>query len=193
MDTFRVDPQGLTCLDVGASTGGFTDCLLRRGARHVVSVDVGYAQFDWSLRNDSRVKLLERTNIVELPSLGYDAAFDLAVCDVSFTSIENILDAVLCTLKLQGAFITLVKPQFEAQKAEVGEGGIVRSPAVRLKTLTHVAELFSKASLGPLAACESPIYGAKGNTEYLLYGKKGSLPATLDLEAVVKKHTFVRV
>lgn len=193
LDTFRVDPQGLTCLDVGASTGGFTDCLLRRGARHVVSVDVGYAQFDWALRNDGRVKLLERTNIVELPSLGYSAAFDLAVCDVSFTSIENILDAVLCTLKPQGAFITLVKPQFEAQKAEVGEGGIVRSSAVRLKTLTHVAELFSKASLGPLAACESPIHGAKGNTEYLLYGEKGSLPATLDLEAVVKKHTFVRV
>ena len=108
LDTFCVDPQGLTCLDVGASTGGFTDCLLCCGARHVVSVDVGYAQFDWALRNDSRVKLLERTNIVELPSLGYDAAFDLAVCDVSFTSIENILDAVLCTLKPQGAFITLV-------------------------------------------------------------------------------------
>ncbi|MFC2628847.1 MAG: TlyA family RNA methyltransferase, partial [Lancefieldella rimae] len=94
LDTFCVDPQGLTCLDVGASTGGFTDCLLRCGARHVVSVDVGYAQFDWALRNDSRVKLLERTNIVELPSLGYDVAFDLAVCDVSFTSIENILGAV---------------------------------------------------------------------------------------------------
>ena len=108
---------------------------------------MGYAQFDWALRNDSRVKLFERTNIVELPSLGYDAAFDLAVCDVSFTSIENILGAVLCMLKPQGAFITLVKPQFEAEKAEVGEGGIVRSPAVRLKTLTHVAELWGLSPL----------------------------------------------
>ena len=114
LDAFGINPTGLACLDVGCSTGGFTDCLLKRGAATVVSVDVGRAQFDWSLRQDDRVTLHERTNVTQLPELGYAGTIDLAVCDVSFTSIANIIDAVLACLAPTGAFCTLVKPQFEA-------------------------------------------------------------------------------
>ena len=125
-----MDVRGTTCLDVGCSTGGFTDCLLRHGAARVVAVDVGRAQFDWSLRQDARVALYERTNVVDLPEL-IDDRFDLAVCDVSFTSVTTILPAVVAMLAPGGMFVTLVKPQFEAPRADVGEGGIVRSDAVR--------------------------------------------------------------
>mgnify|MGYP000385156983 FL=1 len=110
LDAFCIDPTGLACLDVGCSTGGFTDCLLKRGAATVVSVDVGRAQFDWSLRQDERVTLHERTNVTQLPELGYGGSIDLAVCDVSFTSIANIIDAVLACLKPSGSFCTLVNP-----------------------------------------------------------------------------------
>lgn len=172
LDVFGVDPSGLTCIDIGCSTGGFTDCLLRRGAAQVVSVDVGYAQFDWSLRNDERVTLLERTNIVNVASLGYSSTFDLAVCDVSFTSVLTILPAVCELLKPHGSFLTLVKPQFEASRDEVGEGGIVRDEAVRLACLERVAAAFEDSGLQVKGSCESPITGAKGNHEYLLLGTR---------------------
>ncbi len=175
LDAFGVDPTGLACLDVGCSTGGFTDCLLKRGAASVLSVDVGRAQFDWSLRNDARVTLLERTNIVDLPVLGYRGAVDLAVCDVSFTSIAHVLPAVLEVLKPTGGFLTLVKPQFEAAPDEVGEGGIVRDPAVRRRTLCDAVRLFAASGLTPLDVCRSPITGAKGNVEFFLWGKRGIL------------------
>ena len=163
LDAFGINPTGLACLDVGCSTGGFTDCLLKRGAATVVSVDVGRAQFDWSLRQDDRVKL---------PELGYAGAIDLAVCDVSFTSIANIIDAVLACLKPSGSFCTLVKPQFEAPAALVGEGGIVTEPAVRRDTLVAAIELFAVKGLFPLDVCVSPIHGAKGNVEFFLYGTR---------------------
>ena len=174
LDAFGVDPAGLTCVDVGCSTGGFTDCLLKRGAAHVVSVDVGRAQFDWSLRNDERVTLLESTNIVDVPALGYSGSFDVAVCDVSFTSIRTILSAVLELLSLDGAFLTLVKPQFEAAPGEVGEGGIVRDPAVHARVLADTVRLFAASGLAPLDICASPIKGAKGNREFFLLGARGS-------------------
>ncbi len=200
LDAFRVGPSGLNCLDVGCSTGGFTDCLLKRGAAHVLSVDVGRAQFDWSLRQDERVTLLERTNIVDVahvlsvdvgraqfdwslrqdervtllertnivdvPELGYRSSADLAVCDVSFTSIATILPAVLELLTPNGAFLTLVKPQFEAPQGDVGEGGIVRDPAVHARVLAYAVELFRENGLSPLGLCASPITGAKGNREH---------------------------
>lgn len=172
LDTFGIDPAGLQCLDIGASTGGFTDCLLKRGAAHVVSVDVGRAQFDWSLRQDERCTLLERTNIVDVPEQGFREGFDLAVCDVSFTSIGNIIDAVMKLLKPAGAFCTLVKPQFEAPAADVGEGGIVRDPEVRANALIKNIRLFAEIGLYPVDICLSPIHGAKGNVEYFLYGKR---------------------
>lgn len=193
LEAFDIDPRGLACLDVGCSTGGFTDCLLRHGAASVLSVDVGYAQFDWSLRNDPRVTLLERTNIVDVPGHGFAGTIDLAVCDVSFTSVLNVLPAVLELLDSDGAFLTLVKPQFEADHDEVGEGGVVRSEKVRLAALERVAFAFSEAGLGPLACCESPIHGHKGNVEYLLLGRKGSPTESLDLAGVVRDGVVARM
>lgn len=185
LEAFGVDATGLACLDVGCSTGGFTDCLLKHGAASVLSVDVGYAQFDWSLRGDARVTLLERTNIVDVPSPERAGTIQLAVCDVSFTSVTTVLPAVASLLSPDGAFIALVKPQFEAARDEVGEGGVVRDPVVRLRVLERVASAFADAGLGPSGGCESPVRGRKGNVEYLLYGRRGAQPAALDLAAVV--------
>ncbi|MDO5119708.1 MAG: TlyA family RNA methyltransferase [Coriobacteriales bacterium] len=170
LDVLGVDPRGQVCLDVGCSTGGFTDCLLRRGAACVTAVDVGYAQFDWSLRQDARVTLYERTNIVDLPKMT-DDRFDLAVCDVSFTSVLTVLPAVVSLLASEGIFLTLVKPQFEAEREDVGEGGIVRDPEVRLAALAKVQDAFEEAGLHVLGSCESPITGHKGNVEFLLAGR----------------------
>jgi len=170
LDHFGVDPTGYACLDVGCSTGGFTDCLLRHGAARVVAVDVGYAQFDWSLRQDERVTLYERTNVVDLPALT-DQRFDLAVCDVSFTSVVTILPAVVSLLAPHGMFLTLVKPQFEAPREDVGEGGIVRDPEVRQAALEKVWSAFEVAGLHVVGSCESPITGHKGNIEFLLLGR----------------------
>lgn len=170
LDHFGVDPTGMRCLDVGCSTGGFTDCLLRHGAARVVAVDVGYAQFDWSLRQDERVTLYERTNVVDLPALT-DQRFDLAVCDVSFTSVVTILPAVVSLLAPHGMFLTLVKPQFEAPREDVGEGGIVRDPEVRQAALEKVWSAFEEAGLHVVGSCQSPITGHKGNVEYLLAGR----------------------
>lgn len=170
LDHFGVDATGYACLDVGCSTGGFTDCLLRHGAACVVAVDVGYAQFDWSLRQDERVTLYERTNVVDLPALT-DQRFDLAVCDVSFTSVVTILPAVVSLLAPHGMFLTLVKPQFEAPREDVGEGGIVRDPEVRQAALEKVRSAFEEAGLHVVGSCESPITGHKGNVEFLLLGR----------------------
>ena len=170
LDHFGVDPTGYACLDVGCSTGGFTDCLLRHGAACVVAVDVGYAQFDWSLRQDERVTLYERTNVVDLPALT-DQRFDLAVCDVSFTSVVTILPAVVSLLAPHGMFLTLVKPQFEAPREDVGEGGMVRDPEVRQAALEKVRSAFEEAGLHVVGSCESPITGHKGNVEFLLLGR----------------------
>lgn len=174
LDAFGLDPSGLACGDIGCSTGGFTDCLLKRGAASVIAVDVGRAQFAWSLRNDERVTLLERTNVVDLPSLGYRACCDLVVCDVSFTSIAHIIDAVIALLVPGGRFLTLVKPQFEAPASKVGEGGIVRDPLVRRRVLEHAVDLFFGRGLTPEGVCTSPITGTKGNVEFFLLGRLGS-------------------
>lgn len=172
LERFGVDPAGLDCLDVGCSTGGFTDCLLRHGAARVISVDVGYAQFDWGLRKDGRVRLLERTNIVDVPGIVGAGCVDLAVCDVSFTSVTSVLPAVLELLRPDGAFLTLVKPQFEAPREDVGAGGVVRDQAVRDAAVERVRAAFEERGLTVEGVCESPIHGAKGNVEYLLLGTR---------------------
>lgn len=193
LDEFHVDPSGLSCIDVGCSTGGFTDCLLKRGASHVISVDVGRAQFDWSLRQDGRVTLLERTNIVDLPSMGYESCCDLAVCDVSFTSIATILPSVLSVLSPTGRFLTLVKPQFEAPSHLVGDGGIVRDPSVHHDVLAWAIRLFAGSGLYPVDVCASPITGAKGNKEFFLLGDRGRFAGVDDsnldcqVDALVRK------
>lgn len=167
-----VNPVGLACVDVGCSTGGFTDCLLKHGASRVLAVDVGRAQFDWSLRQDPRVTLMERTNIVDVPDLpGQEGAYQLAVCDVSFTSVTTILPAVVRLLAPGGTFLTLVKPQFEAPREDVGEGGIVRSQEVREAALARVATAMEEVGFMLGGSCESPITGHKGNVEYLLVGR----------------------
>lgn len=181
LDTFQLDPKGLKCLDIGCSTGGFTDCLLSRGAKSVTAVDVGYAQFAWSLRNNPAVDLHERTNIVDLATPDRAASYDLAVCDVSFTSIEVILDAVIELLADGGRFLTLVKPQFEASRDKVGKGGIVDDVNVRLEVLTNVANLFAEKGFICQGACVSPIHGAKGNVEYLLLGQLTREPQEMNL------------
>lgn len=180
LDAFSVDPSGLACLDVGCSTGGFTDCLLKRGAASVVSIDVGRAQFDWSLRQDGRVTLLERTNITEVPALGYEACCQLAVCDVSFTSVRNVIGSVSEVLDDSGSFLTLVKPQFEADSHEVGEGGVVLDPAVWRRVLLDTVDLFVREGFAPQGICASPITGAKGNHEFFLLGTKGADPTSRD-------------
>ncbi len=191
LDAFDVDPSGLSCLDIGCSTGGFTDCLLKRGAAQVVAVDVGRAQFAWSLRTDERVVLCERTNIVDLPDLGYRSAFDLAVCDVSFTSIAHIIDAVVASLNPTGRFLTLVKPQFEAPASDVGEGGIVRDPAVHQAVLARVVQLFDDRGFLPQQICKSPITGAKGNVEFFLLGARGAFDSNERQRAQERMHAMI--
>jgi len=144
LDRFGLSPAGLICLDVGASTGGFTDCLLQRGARRVYAIDVGYGQLDWRLRRDPRVVVLERTNIRYLESL--PEAIDLATIDVSFISLRLVLPAVGRLVHTQGQAIALVKPQFEAGRGLIGKGGVVRDPALHRLVLRTVAEQAS--SLG---------------------------------------------
>lgn len=180
LDAFSVDPAGLSCLDVGCSTGGFTDLLLERGAASVDAVDVGYAQFAWSLRGDPRVRLHERTNICDLPARE-DAPepVDLAVCDVSFTSVTSVVGAVRALLKDGGTFIVLVKPQFEADPADVGDGGVVRDPAVRLAAVERVADALNGCGLAVQGWVPSPIKGAKGNQEHLLVAREGATPRPL--------------
>ena len=166
---FGVDPCGLACLDVGCSTGGFTDCLLKHGAASVVAVDVGYAQFSWELRGDARVRLLERTNVVDVPELLGEGVVDLAVCDVSFTSVTTVLPAVLALLRPGGTFLTLVKPQFEAGKDKVGKKGVVRDASVHLEVLEHFLEHAAHGGFTVKDITFSPIRGPEGNIEYLGY------------------------
>lgn len=184
---FGLDVTGHNCLDVGCSTGGFTDCLLKAGAARVAAVDVGYGQFDWGLRGDSRVSLHERTNICDADPAALGAPFDLAVADVSFTAVRVILPAVCALLGSGGLFCTLVKPQFEADRNEVGEGGVVRDPSVHRRVLARVVEGFSDGPLGVRALCVSPIHGAKGNIEYFLLAREGVPARTIDVDAAVRR------
>lgn len=172
LEVLGVDPSGLACVDVGCSTGGFTDCLLQHGAERVLAVDVGRAQFDWALRQDARVTLLEQTNIVDVPNMpGQAGAYSLAVCDVSFTSVTTVLPAVVRLLAPGGTFLTLVKPQFEAPRHQVGGGGVVRDKTVRQEALQRVSQAMEEAGFVLGGYCESPIKGHKGNVEYLLVGR----------------------
>ena len=170
---FQIDVKGLTCLDVGASTGGFTDCLLQNSARKVVAVDVGHNQFDWRLRNDSRVELREGVNARYLHRDDFAEKFDLATIDVSFISVTKILPAVTSLLANQGRIITLIKPQFEVGRGEVGKGGIVRDPQKHARVIEEVNRAAQELGLQVRNVIESPIHGADGNVEFLaLYEKQ---------------------
>ena len=172
LDVFGIGADGRLALDVGASTGGFTDVLLRRGARQVVALDVGHGQLDWTLRNDPRVIVLERINARTLApdQLPEGArAFDIITMDLSFISLRQVLPAVAPLLAPDGDLVALVKPQFEAGRAEVGKGGLVRDPAVQARTVDDVAGAADALGLSRVAATDSPITGAEGNREFFLH------------------------
>ena len=170
LDHFQIDVGGQVCLDIGSSTGGFTDCMLQRGARHVYAVDVGAGQLDWKLRGDARVTVHEGINARYLRFEEIGEAVDLAVFDVSFISVTLIVPAVLPLLKETGQMVILVKPQFEVGRGEVGKGGIVRDAGLQAgacdRVRVAVEELGFKTGL-----MESPITGAEGNREFLLHAR----------------------
>lgn len=167
LDWFGVSPEGKTVIDVGASTGGFTDCLLQRGAAKVYAVDVGYGQLAWSLRNDPRVVCMERTNIRHVTPEQIGEPLDLASVDVSFISLSLVLPVVGPLLKEDGLALCLIKPQFEAGREQVGKKGVVRDPAVHLEVLRAFLEHAEKAGFTVKGLTFSPIRGPEGNIEYL--------------------------
>ena len=167
LDSGSIVPQGLICLDVGCSTGGFTDCLLQRGAARVYAVDVGYGQFDWRLRQDPRVVLIERTNIRYVPSSAIPEPVDLVVIDVSFISLTKVLPPIMPFLSSLATVIALIKPQFEVGKGQVGRGGVVRDDAQRAEVAQRVVRFAEDMGLQTMKTIASPIKGKKGNQEIL--------------------------
>ncbi|MFO7831061.1 MAG: TlyA family RNA methyltransferase [Desulfuromonadaceae bacterium] len=166
---FALELEGRVAVDVGASTGGFTDCLLQRGVSRVYAVDVGYGQLAWKLREDARVVNMERTNIRDLSSGALDPPPDLAVIDASFISLEKVLPPTLELLQSRADIVALVKPQFEVGKGRVGKGGIVRDPALHRLVVDNVEQCAVSLGLEVVATCQSPVLGAKGNREFLMH------------------------
>jgi 23S rRNA (cytidine1920-2'-O)/16S rRNA (cytidine1409-2'-O)-methyltransferase len=171
LDAFHLDIAGRVCLDVGASTGGFTDCLLQRGAAKVWAIDVGHGQLDWKLRNDPRVVVREGVNARYLTPADFPERFDLAVCDVSFISATQLLPAIVPLLKPTGEMIVLIKPQFEVGRGEVGKGGIVKEPELHQAACSRVRKAVESMGF-QTQIVESPIRGAEGNREFLLYARR---------------------
>ncbi|MFZ1700727.1 MAG: TlyA family RNA methyltransferase [Pyrinomonadaceae bacterium] len=170
---FSLDPTGLVCIDVGSSTGGFTDCLLQHGASKVVAIDAGTNQLVWSLRQDPRVEVREKTNARELKPTDFSVQFDLAVMDVSFISVTKVIPAILSLLKPTGMMVVLIKPQFEVGRGEVGKGGIVRESEKHQRVTNEINAFAESLGLEVRGIIESPILGAEGNKEFLaLYAKR---------------------
>jgi 23S rRNA (cytidine1920-2'-O)/16S rRNA (cytidine1409-2'-O)-methyltransferase len=183
LEVFRLDPRGRLCLDVGASTGGFTDCLLQAGARLVIAVDVGYGQLAARLREDPRVHLLERTNIRYLDASRLPARPDLATIDVSFISLALVLPVVAPLLDPPREIVALVKPQFEVGKGQVGKRGVVRDPAQHRAVLTRLARVAAELSLSVSGIAASPLLGPMGNREFLMHLTAEGIPA--DVSALI--------
>ena len=172
LDEFRLDVHGLVVLDVGASTGGFTECLLQRGARRVFAVDVGYGQLAWKLRQDPRVVSLEKTNIRYLTPDRLDEQPDLAVIDASFISLAKVLPNTAALIKPHGEIVALIKPQFEVGRGEVGKGGVVRDEAKHQAVIAGIRTIAQELGLAVKGVTESPILGPKGNREFLIFLQK---------------------
>lgn len=186
LESFAFDPTGMHCLDAGASTGGFTDCLLQAGAATVTSVDVGYGQLAWTLRNDPRVTVIERTNIRELAVGDLAGPVDLVVADLSFISLAAVVPKLASLTARQGAMILLVKPQFESSRSEVGKGGVVREPAVWRAAVERVAAACDSVGFEPRAVIPSPLPGPAGNVEFLLLaGGEQAVSRAFDVDAAV--------
>lgn len=171
LDAFGIDPGGRVCADIGASTGGFTDCMLQRGAARVYAVDVGHGQLDWRLRQDPRVDVREGLNARYLDPADFDPAPTLAVADVSFISLTLIFPAIFALLPPDADMVVLIKPQFELSRAEVGRGGIVRDEAARLRSVEKIRAFIGQAGRRWLGHITSPITGRDGNVEFLAHVK----------------------
>ncbi len=169
LDRFGVIPADMIVMDIGCSTGGFTDCVLKRGAKKVYAVDVGYGQLDWSLRNDPRVILLEKTNIRNLEKNRIPELADLIVIDVSFISLTLVLPRLHAFLNENGDVIALIKPQFEVGRSEVEKGGVIRDDKKRLSAVEKISSFSEKAGFHVMDMCESPLPGQKGNREYFIH------------------------
>lgn len=172
LTVFNLDVGGRTVLDVGASTGGFTDCLLQKGAARVYAVDVGYGQLAWSLREDPRVVNLERTNIRHLAPGVLATTPDLAVIDASFISLDKVLPPTLALLTANAEIVALIKPQFEVGRGKVGKGGVVRDPDLHRQVVENVRRLADQLNCEVVGLADSPILGPKGNREFLIYLRK---------------------
>lgn len=167
--TFSIEVSRKTCIDIGSSTGGFTDCLLQHGATRIVAIDVGTNQLAWKLRSDERVEVRENVNARSLQPSDFDTLFDLAVMDVSFISVTKIIPSLVELLVPGGKLVILIKPQFEVGRGEVGKGGIVKEPEKHERVIRKISEFANKFEIRPLGVTESPILGAKGNKEFLGY------------------------
>ena len=169
LKSFKIKVDGLVCLDVGASTGGFTDCLLQHGAACVFAVDVGYGQIDWKLRQDPKVVIIERTNIRNMPADALPQLVDLVTIDVSFISLKIVVPSVIKFLKQNSRIIALIKPQFEVGKGKVGKGGVVRDSELHSEVIKDLSDFFSRIGLKCESVIPSPIPGYKGNKEFFIY------------------------
>jgi 23S rRNA (cytidine1920-2'-O)/16S rRNA (cytidine1409-2'-O)-methyltransferase len=185
LEALGVAVEGRRALDVGASTGGFTDCLLQRGAAHVIALDVAYGELAWSVRTDERVTVLERTNARALTPDALPYAPDLVVCDVSFISLEKVLPAVLaCADPARHDVLAMIKPQFEVGRERLGKGGVVRDPAARRDALTAVGQAMAARGASVLAFAPSGLPGPKGNLESFVHLAESGRPGALDAEAI---------
>ncbi len=188
LDDFGLDPAGLAVLDVGASTGGFTDALLQRGAAHVTALDVGYGQIAWKLRGDPRVTVVERTNFRTLADDAFPEGFDLIVVDASFISLRTLVARAVAYLREPGTIVALVKPQFEAGRERLGGGGVVRDPAVHAAILREVRDGARAAGLRVVAAALSPLRGPAGNAEFFYrLARTGDEVGDAALDALVER------
>ncbi len=170
---FALDPAGATAMDIGSSTGGFTQVLLERGAAHVFAVDVGTNQLDWRLRQDPRITVLEKTNARALTAAQIDRPCDWVVCDASFIGLAKVLETPLALAAPAATLVALVKPQFEVARGEVGKGGIVRDPALHARVCAEIAEWLEGAGWRVLGLTPSPITGSEGNVEFLIAARRG--------------------
>src|SRR5271154_2780920 len=175
LDHFKIDPANLIALDIGASTGGFTDVLLQRGAKRVYAVDVGHGQLDWKLRNDKRVIVLERVNARYLSAKEAPEPVDLVTCDASFIGLETVLPAPLALAKPTANLVALIKPQFEVGPKRVGKGGVVRDTALHKEVCARIAAWVAAQGWRVLGVVESPLKGPEGNSEFLLAAERGGV------------------
>lgn len=183
--TFGIEVDGVRAVDIGASTGGFTDCLLQAGAASVIAIDVGYGQLAWSLRQDPRVEVLERTNIRNVDPADVGAPFDLAVVDVSFISLRTVLDRIVALVADDGALLALVKPQFEAGKGRVGKKGVVRDAGVHAQVLDDTIGAFRVGGLVVRGVTWSPLRGPEGNIEFWVWAARTGVDTEIDVTEIV--------